>query len=297
MSTSKLASDHAAKTYRYLRIGILGATAMLLASVSLEMIETKCFLTSISAYYYTAARPVFVGALLAIGLALITIKGDRKEDLALNVAGMLAPVVALVPIRSFDKVGNCLVRDPLRDADPEVLEAFLDLSVGNNMSALLWAGVGGLVVTVVVLFKGRKTPSMLIRTLRGPRSSSERESLVDLILFASLAAVFASWFAFLRVSFIDRAHLVSAGGMFVALAVAALVCSKYASGWHRKTYRWIGIAMIVSIPVLALSSFVFNWWILVLELIEIALFAAFWAVQTIERWDEKVVATPSSQPG
>jgi hypothetical protein len=292
MSTSKLASDHAAKTYRYLRIGILGATAMLLASVSLEVIETKCFLTSISAYYYTAARPVFVGALLAIGLALITIKGDRREDLALNIAGMLAPVVALVPIRSFNMVGNCLVRDPLRDADPEVLEAFLDLSVGNNMSALIWAGGGGLVVTVGVLIKGRKK---LVRTLQGPNTSSERESLVDLVLFASLAAIFVGWFAFLRVSFIGSAHLVSAGGMFVALAVAALVCSKYASGWRKRTYRWIGITMIASIPLLALSSFVFDWWILVLELIEIALFAAFWAVQTIERWDEKVVATPGSQ--
>ena len=290
MSTSKLASDHAAKTYRYLRIGILGATAMLLASVSLEVIETKCFLTSISAYYYTAARPVFVGALLAIGLALITIKGDRREDLALNIAGMLAPVVALVPIRSFNKVGNCLVRDPLRDADPEVLEAFLDLSVGNNMSALIWAGGGGLVVTVGVLIKGRKK---LVRTLQGPNTSSERESLVDLVLFAVLAAIFVGWFAFLRVSFIGSAHLVSAGGMFVALAVAALVCSKYASGWRKRTYRWIGITMIASIPLLALSSFVFDWWILVLELIEIALFAAFWAVQTIERWDEKVVATPA----
>ena len=292
MPTPTLPSDHAAKTYRYLRIGILGATGMLLISVILEVYETTCLLTSISAYYYTPARPVFVGALMAIGLALIVIKGKRKEDLALNVAGMLAPVVALVPIRSFVTVGDCASRDPVRDADPEVLRAFLDLSVGNNMSALVWAGAGGLAVTVIVFIKGRKGPGELLETFKRG-GSSERESLVDLAVFMSLAAGFAGWFVFFRDSFIDHAHLLSAGGMFVALAVAAWVCSGYSAGWRKPVYRGIAVVMLVSMPLLFITASFFRWWVLALEVVEIVLFGAYWAVQTDERWTEEVVDSPN----
>lgn len=297
MSTPTLRSDHAAKTYRYLRIGILGATGMLLISVILEVYETTCLLTSISAYYYTPARPVFVGALMAIGLALIVIKGERKEDLALNVAGMLAPVVALVPIRTFETVGDCASRDPVRDADPEVLRAFLDLSVGNNMSALVWAGAGGLAVTVFVFIKGRKGPSELLETFRRG-GSTERESLVDLVVFMSLAAVFAGWFVFFRGSFIDLAHPLSAGGMFVALAGAAWLSSGYSMSWRKPMYRGIALVMLVSMPVLYLSwsLFEFRWWVFVLEIIEIVLFGVYWAVQTGERWSEEVVEPPNPDP-
>lgn len=55
-------------------------------------------LTSISAYYYTPAHAIFVAVLIAIGAAMIVIKGTRGlEDILLNIAGMLAMIVALVP--------------------------------------------------------------------------------------------------------------------------------------------------------------------------------------------------------
>jgi len=204
-------------------------------------------------------------------------------------------VVALVPIRSFVTVGDCASRDPVRDADPEVLRAFLDLSVGNNMGALVWAGAGGLVVTVIVFIKGRKGPRDLLATLKRG-GSTERESLVDLVVFMSLAAVFAGWFVFFRGSFINHAHLVSAGGMFVALAWAAWVCSGYSAGWRKPMYRGIAVVMLVSMPALFITSFFFEWWVLVLEVIEIVLFGAYWALQTDERWSEEVVESPSPNP-
>jgi hypothetical protein len=101
------------KTYRYVRIGMVGATVLLGTPVLIEhnTVEPACWQTSISAYYYSPVRAVFVGALMAIGLSLIVIKGSTwPEDVCLNVAGMLAPVVALVPTADH---GTCWSVEPI----------------------------------------------------------------------------------------------------------------------------------------------------------------------------------------
>ncbi len=75
------------ETYRYLRIGLIGAAALLGVSVVIERLHTDCWQEAISSYYYTPARAVFVGTLVAVGLVLIVIKGREREDLYLNLAG------------------------------------------------------------------------------------------------------------------------------------------------------------------------------------------------------------------
>jgi hypothetical protein len=53
---------------------------------------------SISAYFHTGMREVFVGSLSAIAVFLVCYKGyERRDDLAANVAGFCALVVALFP--------------------------------------------------------------------------------------------------------------------------------------------------------------------------------------------------------
>ncbi|MFW0796925.1 hypothetical protein AAFP30_24180 [Gordonia sp. CPCC 205515] len=53
---------------------------------------------SISGFYYTDARDVFVGIVVAVGVALIAYRGySVGENWLLNLAGVLAIVVALVP--------------------------------------------------------------------------------------------------------------------------------------------------------------------------------------------------------
>ena len=53
---------------------------------------------SISGYYYTGMRNVFVGALWAIGLSLLSYKGyERVDDIAGNVACVAAVGIALFP--------------------------------------------------------------------------------------------------------------------------------------------------------------------------------------------------------
>jgi len=53
---------------------------------------------SISAYFHTGVREIFVGALGAIGVFLLAYRGlQRRDDVASNLAGFLALVVAAFP--------------------------------------------------------------------------------------------------------------------------------------------------------------------------------------------------------
>lgn len=93
------------KTYNYLRIGMIGAVVLLAASIIWERLKVDCWPTSISAYYYTPVRAIFVGSMIAVGLSLIVYKGRTPlEDTFLNFAGMLAPVVAIAPTTD---IGSC----------------------------------------------------------------------------------------------------------------------------------------------------------------------------------------------
>src|SRR3954452_4355983 len=79
---------------------MVGLTLFLAASLVIELtLGDGEWLDSISSYFYTPVRGVFVGTLNAMSVCLIAIKGrDRpREDLMLNLAGMCAPVVALCP--------------------------------------------------------------------------------------------------------------------------------------------------------------------------------------------------------
>ena len=93
------ADDRVLDTYRFLRGGLVVMVVMLFASLIVVAITTDgCWQTSISAYYYTAAHSVFVASLCALGILLITYRGSNDtEDILLDLAGVLAFVVAMVP--------------------------------------------------------------------------------------------------------------------------------------------------------------------------------------------------------
>jgi len=80
--------DTALDTYRYLRGGIPVMLVLLAAALIIERAGATCWQTSISAYYFTSAHAVFIGAICAIGTLLIVYKGSRDtEDILLNLAG------------------------------------------------------------------------------------------------------------------------------------------------------------------------------------------------------------------
>ncbi|WP_341715842.1 DUF998 domain-containing protein [Micromonospora sp. FIMYZ51] len=89
-----------ARTLRRLRLGV-GALGIALPIVlpAGHALATGGFelLNSISSYYHSDMRDVFVGSLCAIGVFLVNYRYRRLDDVLSTMAGVLAVVVALVP--------------------------------------------------------------------------------------------------------------------------------------------------------------------------------------------------------
>jgi len=84
------------RTYRYVRLSIVGATLVLAVSLAIEL-ATGGMLSSVSAAFYTPAGHVFVGSLCAISLALLVLSGRSVEQSLLDIAAVFAVIIALVP--------------------------------------------------------------------------------------------------------------------------------------------------------------------------------------------------------
>lgn len=89
-----------ALTVRRLRlgVGILGVALPIVLPVGNALLVGRpILLHSISSFYYTDMRDIFVGSMCAIGVFLICYRYDRPEDVLSTIAGALAIVVALFP--------------------------------------------------------------------------------------------------------------------------------------------------------------------------------------------------------
>lgn len=274
--------DAAIKTYRYLRIGIVGVVLLLGVSVMVEKSKMDCWQTSISAYYYTPVRAIFVGGLMAIGLCLIVIKGSTTwEDAFLNVAGMLAPVVALAPTSD---VGNCwsIQVSPLPKFADGQLAPWVTANIDNNITALLIAGIAGLVVAAIIAMIATRD---LFAVAQVGDAGTRRGLLAAMVLLLLGGALFLAWD-----DFDTRAHGYAAILMFVALAAAVIANAiEHRRGGNAVWFRWyaaIGALMVVGGLALGFLGGEWHHRILVLEMTEITLFAAFWLVQTAEHWGE-----------
>ena len=267
-------SDHTIKTYRYLRLSMVTLIFMLAASVAIEWWKTgqDCFQTSISAYYYTPVQAIFVGTLISIGVCMVALKGNTDwEDLLLNVGGMLAPAVALVPTPGK---GACRsVPMTLRDTPADI---------SNNMSALFVAGALGLAITIGIALKDRR----------------DRRHTMGIVFAALVLGGGIAWFSWNRSGFTTGAHYTAAIALFVCI-IAVVVLN--ARGYGREhmdpqdprsafanRYSVIAAAMVVSPVCMALWMWLFGWdhAVLWIEGALIASFAWFWLIQTQELWRE-----------
>lgn len=289
-----LKSGDAIKTYRYLRIGMIGAVVLLAVSIVIEHGKAHCLQTSISAYYYTPVRAIFVGSMMAVGFALIAYKGEHSlEDICLNFAGMLAPVVAVAPTTD---VGRCwsVAPNPLPVQNGS-LAPWVATNVDNNFYALLIAGAIGLLVAVLIA----------IRVNRGNRAPEERiESGTIWSLVVTGVALFIGWMLIRSWGdFNTRAHGFAALLMFVFLILAIIVKAndhlhehERADNVNRDRDRvWFRIYATVA-ALMILGGVLISWTrifkehtVFALEAYEIAFFAFYWLVQTAENWKEKVV--------
>jgi hypothetical protein len=270
-------------------------------------------LSSVSAYYYTPAQAIFVGALIGLGACMIALKGTTGvEDVFLNLGGMFAAVVAIVPTaRSADYrtavractegAGPLLTQQASTDLDCPTVRALAEATranVENNMVALLVVGALGLLATA--LFALREKPEH--RVDRKEVLRSWWGFGVAFVMFAIAAVAFLAsteWF-------IDHAHYLAAAGLFLCIFVVAVTNALRRQRKHRGAaggqtmrevpgalirspdrYAWIARAMVVGAVggiVLWRVDVITLFW---LEIVVAALFAVFWMVQTIEQLPQR----------
>jgi hypothetical protein len=288
MAADRLKPLDALKTYRYLRVGMIGAVVLLAASIGIEAVKADCLQDSISAYYYTPVRAIFVGSMFVIGMSLIVYKGrGYREDLFLNLAGMLAPVVAVAPTTS---VGLCysVPPNPL-PKDGDSLANWVVTNIDNNFHALLIAGAVGLIAAFIIWLINRNNPE----------GAAENEpGTIGLMVGTAVVLLGAWWLIGAWDDFYTRAHGYAAELMFAFLAAAIS-----ANAWdQRKTRRtaltraYVAIAILMAAGALIpLSSIFGEHAIFTQEAYEIALFVIYWLVQTVENWREEV-AMPVAAP-
>ena len=267
------------RTYRYLRVGIAATVVVIFVAVAVTTVLIGHPLRSISAYYYTAAQGPFVGALIAASLGIIAISGRGVERALLDAAGLVAPLMALIPTR----------------IDNSTVPGFEPCAVGTEcVPAELQVGIGVGVVTYAIVGLAGWVVALFL-TSKGPRATSVVVSLVTSpIILIAAPLLFFFW----RDGLLFGGHLVAAGAFFLLIAAVAVSddfhsdVEKRPTRRVKRTYRIIGVVMGVNVAVtigLIIAGVQGPSWLPVGfagELLGLALFFVFWILQSSRVWDE-----------
>lgn len=293
-------SDHTGRdTYRYLRGGMVVIIVMLFAAILIDSVPTDCWQASISAYYYTAARDVFVATLCCLGVMLIVYKGSNDtEDVLLNLAGTLAFIVAFVPVPLPDVAGCQQILPTAAQRSQSITVSMgavlVGLAVAWAITALAYvvdkesrsdiSGWGNILrVTAVIILGG-----FVVAYLWFPEQFAAGAHWIAAVLSFVIIGAVVFINAYLvnkqdmqdpatRTRFRRRYRVI--GWMMVGSVVGALVLAVLGGTAHVEDEAW-------NIPVFALET------ALLLE------FALFWAYQTFELWnhaDRNTLISPEQQ--
>jgi hypothetical protein len=266
--------DLALGTYRHLRMVLIALPLLLLvgsiaAATLLDVVQE-----SISAYYLTPIRDVFVGAMVGIAVCLVAYRGAPLEDFALNLAGFYAVFVAFVPTG----LGATLARlSPERRAE--------------TLQGVQAATISVLVVSAAFVYAQRRVTRDTADELRKRRLTSVLFVVSTILVVGFVLLVL--W----RIIDLDAEF----GGVHLTatlLLIASLAMAVATHGWPDpmgknatplRRYRLITYAMLGGIPLVAILRFwvqtdyatlITEWW-------EIALFALFWISETKLTWDKE----------
>lgn len=266
----------AKKTWRYLRLAMVAMVVGLGASI-LQDTWRSCWQGSISGYYYTPAQGFLVGALVTIGVCLFALKGSTDlEDFLLNLAGVCAPFVALVPTPN---IGDCgTVYDGRNRA----------VNIANNVFALLVVLTIALAVVVVLEVVNQKR-----------RREPVLQPVERWAFGIAAVAIVALWVLFYaaRVWFALNVHNIAAIAMFFFIWLTVLVNARHLRVTRRadmrpvrriNRYTLIALLMLsVAVAhVIVASAMEWTHAVFSIEACLIILFAWFWTAQTFELWDE-----------
>lgn len=287
------------KTHRYLRLSLVFVVFALLVSVAIETVVVSWDpfmlgwdpLPSLSHYFYTSARSVFVGALIAASLALLALSGRNRATVLLDISAVFAPLIALIPTG----IDADRPVDGLSCPGPEA--CIPEPYVGD-----IRAGVAAYVIvvlTVVIamsLIRGRKRIRVPGAALVSTGAVVTALGIAALTFLPALNADFP----FTVWPFPSSIHFVVTVAFFGTFAAVPVLLAREPldeqetppTARQRSFYRWV-TRLLVADLVLLVAAFVFRDAlgdtpaVLVGEVIALCLFAGFWSVQTFQRWKDE----------
>jgi len=219
---------------------------------------------------------------------LIAIMGrEKSEDGALNLAGMLAPTIGMLPTTVGPSApGAC------REGVAKCIPVSVLTDVENNVSALLILGLVGLVGALVYVVRTYGWGSAQLRRI---------------VLPALLWLVSSALWLFARELMFVHGHNLAAFFFFLLLAwVARINALDPPEGPtvmglrprdYQRGYQIISTAMIATIVLTAIYdiAILLGWlpnpypqWFFVAETLLLVLFIAFWMLQTGHFWQDGV---------
>ncbi len=276
-------------TYRYLRAAMIALLVMLLFAVGYQWWwETahSCLLGSISAYYFTPARTVFVGSLFALGTCLIAYKGHSDaEDVLLNFSGFMAFVVAMVPTQ--------------RDNSCPGLDYFpTDAQLASLVRNSIWS-----LIFVSVIAAGVR---WYLRRDLAP-GGMDRGGVIATVVCGVVIVLELVLFLTARASFIAASHGIAAAtmvaGVIAVMVLSALKVEQRQAGRRddnglafKRSYVTIavvlGLALVLAVAA-SLVGAISDHLIIVAEVIIILCFIAYWVVQSRELWNLETSGDPT----
>lgn len=264
--------------YRDVRVGMVIVTLMVFVAIVMEQLSATCWQFALSAYYYTSAHSILIAALLALGALFIMYKGSNDtENVLLNLAGVSALMIAMVPQGPLTPKERCGQHD--------LPAQFVPATQPNVWTVVVALLVGWLVMAV----------------LHWRKHSRHRRSPLGAVALLFFWVIMALGFIAL-VFFPNRfyAHIHGISGVLMLLSfIITVFCAALVVGQedtekspHKDRYMWfyriIAVVMVVTLfAVVAVHLKHPRWepWVIWLESAVILEFALYWAIQTWELWN------------
>jgi hypothetical protein len=306
-------SDVCEKTYTFLRMALVALLVGLGAAVIWQTYRQDWrILDSVSAYYYTPAQGIFVGALIGLGACMIALRGgNTPEEVFLNLGGMFAAGVAVVPTSRGSDYRTAI--EACRQADSPLLtqkgaggfdcptvralEEATRANVQNNLVALVVVGALALAVTWFLASRDTSprggTHSLAFRW--GIWTSAALLAVTAVLLVVNLDVIVADYhfacavglfvcIVAVAVSNAVRHERIDVAGAGLAMAVpglrAGMTALRPEAGRRPNLYArfaWALLAVAVVGVIAVRAGVVSLFW---LELVAALLFILFWLAQT-----------------
>ena len=282
------------RTYRYLRLVLIGTVSAIFLAVGLTWQEYHHLIPTISHFFYTPAGVVFVGSLIAAAAAMVALSGDGVQQVLLDVAAMMLPIIALVPTNADNTMLKNLRQNLCPDGATVCVPSPFDGYATIGMT--VWC----IVVPVVLLI----ALSIGIADRRSSGRFTAQFFWTQALCWMVWIAVF-TWFMWFRDAFFAAGHYISAVAFFIVVTLVALwqailgplqTRREIANGQQPTPLQrglpwvyWFIAALLVGVQLVGGAIFAGvikpgpdgMFWVEAWGLIG---FGVFWLIQTLQKW-------------